>query len=116
MNRGVSRCCSWATTGIMSHWNVVGMSLRSWASRGIDLVYTDDLNDLNRPTLDRYDVLLLYANWLKISPEQEKALLDYVESGHGFAPIHCGSYCFLNSPKITALIGGAIQEPYDGRF
>ena len=27
--------------------------------RGIDLVYTDDLNDLNPSTLGRYDVLLL---------------------------------------------------------
>jgi putative membrane-bound dehydrogenase-like protein len=84
--------------------------------RGIDLVYTDDLNDLNLTTLNRYDVLLLYANWLRISPQQEKALLDYVESGHGFAPIHCGSYCFLNSPKITALIGARFKNHSTGIF
>ena len=84
--------------------------------RGIDLTYTDDLNDLNPATLNRYDVLLLYANWTKISPEQEKALLDYVESGHGFAPIHCASYCFLNSPKITALIGARFKSHSTGVF
>lgn len=84
--------------------------------RGIDLVYTDDLDDLNTTNLNRYDVLLLYANWLKISPQQEKALLDYVEDGHGFAPIHCGSYCFLNSPKITALIGARFKSHSTGVF
>ena len=31
---------------------------------------------------------------------------DYVESGHGLVPIHCASFCFLNSPKYIALIGG----------
>ena len=84
--------------------------------RGVDMVYTDDLSDLNTQNLNRYDVLLLYANWTKIAPEQEKALLDYVESGHGFAPIHCGSYCFLNSPKITALIGGRFKSHKTGTF
>jgi type 1 glutamine amidotransferase len=84
--------------------------------RGIDLVYTDDLNDLNPQTLGRYDVLMLYANWPKISPEQEKSLLDFVESGHGFAPIHCGSYCFLNSPKITALTGARFKSHKTGVF
>ena len=84
--------------------------------RGIDLTYTDDLNDLNPQTLGRYDVLLLYANWTSISPSQEKALLDYVESGHGFAPIHCASFCFLNSPKITALIGARFKSHNTGIF
>ena len=84
--------------------------------RGIDFVYTDNLNDLNPKTLNHYDVLLLYANWTTISPDQEKALLDYVESGHGFAPIHCASYCFLNSPKITALVGARFKSHKTGVF
>ncbi|HSU68935.1 MAG TPA: PVC-type heme-binding CxxCH protein [Tepidisphaeraceae bacterium] len=91
-------------------------AMSEMGKRGVDLVYTDDLNDLNTPNLNRYDVLLLYANWTKIKPEQEQALLDYVQSGHGFAPIHCGSYCFLNSPKITALIGGRFKSHKTGVF
>lgn len=82
----------------------------------IDVTYTDRLSDLNPQTLGRYDVLLLYANWPTISKSQEKALLDYVEGGHGFAVIHCGSYCFLNSPKITALIGGRFKSHNTGVF
>src|SRR5436853_7902100 len=54
------------------------------APRGIDLTYTDNLDDLNSTNLARYDALVIYANHTRISPEQEKALLDYVEGGHGF--------------------------------
>jgi putative membrane-bound dehydrogenase-like protein len=88
----------------------------SLASRGIDLTYTDDLADLNPTTLAGYDCLLLFANWTRIAPEQEKAVLDYVASGGGFAPIHCGSYCFLNSPAITALTGGRFKSHGTGVF
>jgi type 1 glutamine amidotransferase len=84
--------------------------------RGIDFTYSDDLSDLNEKTLSRFDVLLLYANWTTISSSQEKALIDYVESGHGFAPIHCGSYCFLNSRKITTIIGGRFKSHRTGTF
>jgi hypothetical protein len=44
--------------------------------RGIDLVYTEDLADLSGKTLAGYDGLIVYANHTKISPTQEKALLD----------------------------------------
>src|SRR5947209_5619158 len=42
--------------------------------RGIDVTYTDSLADLNPENLNRFDALLLYANWTSIAPEQEKAL------------------------------------------
>jgi putative membrane-bound dehydrogenase-like protein len=83
---------------------------------GIDLTYTDRMADLNPATLGGYDVLMLYANVTKIATEQEKALLEFVESGHGFAVIHCGSYCFLNSAKITAVIGGRFKSHHTGVF
>src|SRR5436305_13591875 len=54
------------------------------AARGIDLTYTDKTTALNPQTLARYDGLLIYANTTAITPEQEKALLDYVTSGKGF--------------------------------
>src|SRR5437899_12032683 len=67
--------------------------------RGIELTYSDKVEDLNPTTLGKYDGLVVYANTTKISPEQERALLDYVAGGKGFIPLHCASYCFLNSPK-----------------
>jgi type 1 glutamine amidotransferase len=66
------------------------------ASRGIEMTYTDKLDSLNSANLARYDALVIYANHTRISPEQQKALLDYVESGHGFMPIHCASF-FVSS-------------------
>ncbi|MBP7951087.1 MAG: ThuA domain-containing protein [Verrucomicrobiales bacterium] len=85
--------------------------------KGINLDFTDDPDHaLNARTLANYDALALYANWEKITPDQEKALFDYVESGHGFVPIHCASACFLNSMRCTALIGGRFQRHQTGEF
>lgn len=90
---------------------------RALGPKGIDLEFTDSPDyALNAETLAHYDALALYANWEKITPEQEKALFDYVESGHGFVPIHCASYCFINSMKSTALIGGRFKRHNTGEF
>src|SRR6266478_4558948 len=53
------------------------------AGRGVDLTYTDQLTALNPKTLGGYDGLLIYANTTKISPAEERALLDFVEGGKG---------------------------------
>src|SRR5262245_53534497 len=54
------------------------------AKRGIDLTYTDKVEALNPQLLAGYDALVIYANTTRITPEQEKALLDFVEGGKGF--------------------------------
>ncbi len=86
------------------------------AKVGIDLAYTDDLRDLNTEYLSRFDALMIYANHERIAPEQEQALLDYVDGGKGLVVLHCGSYCFLNSPKYVALVGGQFKSHETGRF
>jgi len=86
------------------------------ARDGIDLTYTDRLDDLNADNLARFDALLVYANIERIGSAQEKAILDYVAAGKGFVPIHCGSYCFLNSPELTALTGGRFKSHGTGVF
>jgi uncharacterized protein len=86
------------------------------AGRGIDITYTENVADLNPETLARYDALLIYANINAISPDQEKALLDYVNRGGGFVPVHCASYCFLNSPRYIALVGAQFQRHDTGEF
>lgn len=80
------------------------------APKGITIEYTNDVTMLLRDKLDSFDGLILYANIEKITPDQEKSLLDYVASGHGFIPIHCASFCFLNSPKFIALVGAQFQK------
>jgi uncharacterized protein len=87
-----------------------------FAKRGIELTYTDKLDDLNAKNLSTYDALLIYANHTKISAEQEKALLEYVEGGKGFVPVHCASYCFLNSPKYIEMVGAQFRSHGTGTF
>jgi len=75
------------------------------AKRGIEMTYTDRADALNQKLLSGYDGLVVYANTTKITPDQEKALIDFVEGGKGFIPLHCASYCFLNSPRYIELVG-----------
>src|SRR5262245_32150464 len=84
--------------------------------RGIELTYSDKVEDLNAETLGKYNGLIIYANTTRISPEQEQALLDYVAGGKGFIPLHCASYCFLNSPKYIDLVGAQFQRHGTGTF
>src|SRR5262249_48855670 len=86
------------------------------AKRGIDLTYTDKVEALDPKLLASYDGLIVYANTTKITPVQEKALLDFVEGGKGFIPLHCASYCFLNSPKYIELVGAQFQKHGTGTF
>jgi putative membrane-bound dehydrogenase-like protein len=86
------------------------------AGRGIAITYTEQCSDLNPETLARYDALIIYANIERITPEQEQALLDYVAGGGGFVPIHCASYCFLNSDAYVALVGAQFQRHGTGVF
>ena len=83
-------------------------------SRGIQLVYTEDVAALNRDNLKRYDGLLVYANIDEISREQEKALLDYVEDGGGLFALHCASYCFRNSQRYVDLVGAQFGRHQSG--
>jgi putative membrane-bound dehydrogenase-like protein len=84
--------------------------------RGIELSYTDSAEALNAKTLARYDGVLIYANLTKITPAQEAALLDFVTSGKGFIPLHCASYCFLNSEKYIELVGAQFKSHGTGTF
>src|SRR5260370_19672399 len=84
--------------------------------RGIELTYTDKVEDLSAKNLTDYDGLLIYANTTKISPEQEQALLDFVEGGKGLIALHCASYCFLNSDKYVSLVGAQFKSHETGTF
>jgi putative membrane-bound dehydrogenase-like protein len=86
------------------------------AGRGIDLVYTDSMSDLNADNLAKYAALVVYANIDRIESDQEQALLGYVAGGGGFVPLHCATYCFRNSNQIIALMGGQFKRHGTGVF
>lgn len=77
---------------------------------GIDLFYTDDVNDLNLDNLRRFDAVIFYANHLEMAPAQERALLDYVAEGGGFVPLHCAAGMFRNSSAYIELVGAAFAS------
>lgn len=85
-------------------------------TRGIELTFSDKVESLAAKTLAAYDGLIIYANTTKISPDQERALLDFVEGGKGFIPLHCASYCFLDSPKYIDLVGAQFLRHGTGTF
>jgi putative membrane-bound dehydrogenase-like protein len=76
---------------------------------GINITYTEAVEDLNPENLARYDGVIIYANHESRFPEQEKALLDYVAEGHAFIPIHCASFCFNESEDYVDLVGGQFK-------
>jgi uncharacterized protein len=84
--------------------------------RGINFTYTDDADALNGENLGLYDGLIVYANTTQITPDQESALLEYVYGGGGFVPLHCASYCFLNSMRYTQLVGARFKSHGTGEF
>ncbi|MCB9875054.1 MAG: ThuA domain-containing protein [Planctomycetaceae bacterium] len=84
--------------------------------RGVALTYTDDMNSLQPDTLNKYDGLIVYANIDEIAPAQAAALLKFVESGKGFVPLHCATYCFRNAPEIVALMGAQFKRHGAGDF
>ncbi len=83
---------------------------------GINITYTEDPAALNSNNLAWYDGVLVYANHERITSSQEKALLNFVDEGNAFIPIHSASFCFKNSPKYIDLVGAQFKDHETGTF
>jgi len=88
----------------------------AFARVGIDVWFRADLAALDPARLRHVDVVLVYANHDEIGPAQEKALMDFVEGGGGLVAVHCASYCFRNSERYVALVGGQFDHHGTGEF
>jgi putative membrane-bound dehydrogenase-like protein len=86
------------------------------ADRGIEMVYTDSLDDLSADTLDGYDALAVFANIDSLPGDAEAAILNYVREGGGIVPLHCASFCFRDSPAWIALVGAQFERHGAGEF
>jgi len=86
------------------------------ANRGIEMVYTDSLDDLSAESLAGYDALAVYANIDNLPGSAEAAIMDYVREGGGIVPLHCASFCFRNSPAWIALVGAQFDRHGAGEF
>lgn len=74
--------------------------------KGMNITYTSSLKSLNPGYLNKFDALILFANHDSIAAPQEKALIDYVKSGHGLVALHCASFNFRNSKELVKMMGG----------
>ncbi|MGE0145494.1 MAG: PVC-type heme-binding CxxCH protein [Planctomycetota bacterium] len=76
---------------------------------GIDFTWSDDpLEALDPARLRDFDAVLMYGNWHQNGPmpkDQLDALIEFVENGGGFLPIHCASACYGGSPRFVRLVG-----------
>jgi putative membrane-bound dehydrogenase-like protein len=83
---------------------------------GINLTYTESLEDLNTDNLNKYDGLVIYANHDFLAPEQEKALQQFLAQGKGLIPLHSATGCFKNSDWYINTIGGQFASHGTGDF
>ena len=90
--------------------------LPALARNGIDLFYTDDLDDLNDSELDRYQALVLYNNHLIVGDAQLASLMRFVNDGGGLVVLHCASASFQNSEEFIRLVGAAFKSHGTGTF
>ena len=93
---------------------------RNLGTEGINVTYAENPAEVFKAeTLRHFDAVMMYGNWNQnqaMPSEQLKALTDFVESGHGFLPIHCASACYGGSPEFIKLVGGRFKSHTTGVF
>jgi putative membrane-bound dehydrogenase-like protein len=81
------------------------------ARRGIQLTHVATPEEALTPArLTHYDALMIYGNHPALTPEQEKALIAFVEGGKGVIALHSAAGMFTTSAAYASLIG-AQQGP-----
>ena len=101
-----------AHNGKINHLKLIPEFLRS----GIEMIYTDDLEDMNSRTLAKYNAVIIYRGVANGKKEWVDALVAYVENGGGLVALHHTCGAFENSPKFISLIGGQFARHGSGWF
>ena len=87
------------------------------ARRGIQLTAAlTPAEALDPQRLTDYDALLISGDHTTITPVQEKALIDFVESGKGVIAVHSAGAMFPSSDRYVSLIGGQWLRQTPGDF
>jgi putative membrane-bound dehydrogenase-like protein len=84
------------------------------ARNGIQLTPVLSPAALSADRLPFYDAILIYGNHTTLAPDQEKALMDFVESGKGVVALHSASEMFAGSQRYTMLIGAQTERQGTG--
>ena len=87
-----------------------------FAARNITLTYEAKLDAMTKDNLAKYDGLMMFANHDRGKPEVVQAIVEYVESGKGFIPVHCASFCFTDNDDYVKLVGAQFRSHTTGVF
>ncbi len=85
---------------------------------GINLTYTEAMEDLNAQNLGQYDALVIFSDFASLPASRERALKDFVSGGKGLIVVNRGAAAFGNSQWYTKAVGGrpAIGSPESSRI
>jgi putative membrane-bound dehydrogenase-like protein len=87
------------------------------ARRGIQMTHVSTPAEaLVASTLKHYDGIVMYANHETITPEQEQALVEFVEGGKALVALHCASFMFTKAPRFIPMVGGQFLKHGTGDF
>jgi putative membrane-bound dehydrogenase-like protein len=87
------------------------------ARRGIQLTHVNTPAEALVPEkLAYYDGIVIYGNHETITPEQDKALSDFVNGGKALIALHSASFMFRQSPTYIPMVGGQFLRHGTGEF
>ena len=101
-----------AHNGRINHHKLIPDFLRS----GIEMTYSDNLNDLNPQTLANYEAVILYIGARNDKPERILALISFVENGGGLVALHHTCGAFEGDKRFVSLVGGEFASHGSGWF
>lgn len=79
------------------------------ALEGIEIVHSQNLDDLNALNLHDYNGILVYCTGQQLGDEQWAALESFVASGGALIGFHNATDTWKNQPSYIRLIGGAFK-------
>lgn len=79
---------------------------RARESRWFDVVLSRDAHDFTRANLATFDAVLFYTTGdLPFSADEQRALFEFVNKGHGFVGVHSATDTFPNIPEYAEFVG-----------
>lgn len=73
---------------------------------GINLTYTQNLEDMNTEYLNKYDGVVLLVKDQDLTGQQSSALEDYLEDGHGIVSLNTSANSFKKEEWYQKLVKG----------
>ncbi|MGQ9455555.1 MAG: ThuA domain-containing protein [Armatimonadota bacterium] len=80
------------------------------------LTVTDNRDELAKPAIDKYDVVLIYTTGGELTQSQEQGVISFVENGKGVVGIHSATDSFKNSDAYWKLLCGRFAGHGAGTF